>query len=238
MRCEYLLEEDKCEFTLNFSSSSANDPRDDPVSELEVSDWDVRRARVGEGDDNFRSSLLAFLLVSLLVEPVLGNDFLRFFECRLIISFKPLLDECLLLDEVQLNGEHVIFKSVGSSKADVCRGLLDADKWRDGGTVSHDEVRSTPSLEVAIMKYNYAADQPHIIAVSIIALIRKNCFAFICFNINVIYDITVKYNTVTLFNQLRSFEGKTVKKGRITKSLTWLKLHVSYIFTCLLTDHQ
>ena len=118
MRCEYLLGEDKFEFTLNFSNSSANDPGDDPVSELEVSDWDVRRARVGEGDDNFRSSLLTFLLVSLPVELVAGNDFLRFFELRLIISFKPLLDECLFLVEVQLNGEQVIFISAGSSKAD------------------------------------------------------------------------------------------------------------------------
>lgn len=156
MRCEYLLGEDKFEFTLNFSSSSANDPGDDPVSELEVSDWDVRRARVGEGDDNFRSSLLTFLLVSLPVELVAGNDFLRFFELRLIISFNPLLDECLFLVEVQLNGEHVIFISAWSSKADeLYRGLLDgdADKWRDGGTVSPDEVRSTPSLEVATIKY-------------------------------------------------------------------------------------
>jgi len=62
------------------------------------------------------------------VEPVAGNDFLRFFELRLIISFKLLLDECLFLVEVQLNGEHVIFISVGSSKADeLYRGLLDGD---------------------------------------------------------------------------------------------------------------
>lgn len=169
MRCENLLEEDKCEFTLNFSSSSANDPGDDPVSELEVSEWDVRRARVGEGDDNWRSSLLTFLLVSLPVEPVAGNDFLRFFDFRLTISFKLLLDECLFLVEVQLNGEHVIFKSVGSSKADeLYRGLLDAyaEKWRVGGTVSPEEVRSIPSLEVATMKY--AAYQPYVIAVSVI----------------------------------------------------------------------
>lgn len=162
MRCEYLLVEDKCEFMVNFSSSSAKEPGDEPVSELEVSDWEVRRARVGEGDDNFRSSLLTLLLVSSLVEPGDGNDFLRFFEFLLIINFKLLLDERLLLEEVQLNGEQVIFKSVGSSGADdVCRGLLDAeaDMWRKGGTVSFDELRSNPSLEVATIEYTY---QPNI----------------------------------------------------------------------------
>lgn len=30
--------EDKCEFMVNFSSSSAKEPGDEPVSELEVSD--------------------------------------------------------------------------------------------------------------------------------------------------------------------------------------------------------
>ena len=56
MCCKYLLVGDSSELTISFSSSSVNDPGDDPVSELEVSDWDVRRARVGEGDD-LRSSL-------------------------------------------------------------------------------------------------------------------------------------------------------------------------------------
>jgi len=49
--------------------------------------------------------------VSLLVDPEAGNDFLRFFEFRLIITFRLLLEECLLLAEVQLNGEQVIFNS-------------------------------------------------------------------------------------------------------------------------------
>ena len=107
--------------TFNFSSSSANDsgndPGDDPVKDPEVSDCDLRRARVGEGDD-FRSSLLVFLCCSVLLEPLAGNDFLRFFEFRLITSLRLLLDECLFLEEAQLNGEHVIFSSVASSKTD------------------------------------------------------------------------------------------------------------------------
>ena len=50
----------------------------------------------------------------------MGKDFLRFFDFRLpvIVTFKLLLDECLFLEEVQLNGEHVIFNSVASSEAD------------------------------------------------------------------------------------------------------------------------
>ena len=112
---------------LNFSSSSAKDPGDDPVRELDVSDCDLRRARVGEGDDSFRSSLFAFLLGLLLAESEAGKDFLHFFECRLIITFRLLLDECLFLEEAQLNGEHVIFNSALSSQADEYSGLLEVD---------------------------------------------------------------------------------------------------------------
>lgn len=154
MCCKYLLVGDSSELTINFSSSSVNDPGDDPVSELEVSDWDVRRARVGEGDD-LRSSLYAFLL-SLPVVPLAGTDFLRFFEFRLpVINTFRLLEDCLFLGEVQLNGEQVIFSSVASSEADEYCGLLDADgvEWRKIGSVSDDEVRIFPLKEVAIMKY-------------------------------------------------------------------------------------
>lgn len=100
MRCEYLLGEDKFELIFNFLSLLVNDFGDDFVSEFEVFDWDVSRVRVGEGDDNFRSFLLIFFFVLVFVESVVGNDFLRFFEFRLIISFKSFLDECLFLVEV------------------------------------------------------------------------------------------------------------------------------------------
>ena len=74
-----------------------------------------------------RSSLYAFLL-SLLVVPLAGKDFLRFFEFRLpVINTFRLLEDCLFLGEVQLNGEQVIFSSVASSEADEYCGLLDAD---------------------------------------------------------------------------------------------------------------
>ena len=142
------------EHTLNFSSSSASDPGDDPVSELDVSDWEVISARVGEGDDNFLPLLLVFLFVSL--EPLLGKDFLRFLETRLTFSFKLLFEECLFLEEVQPKGEQVTFSSLASSKEEeMCRGLLEAEaeEWREEGTVSDDEERSCPSLDDAIMKH-------------------------------------------------------------------------------------
>lgn len=161
-RCKHLLREDNSVLMLNFSSSSANDPGDDPVRELDVSDCDLRRARVGEGDDSFRSSLFAFLLGSLLAESEAGKDFLRFFECRLIITFRLLLDECLFLEEAhELNGEHVIFNSALSSQADEYSGLLevDGDEWRKEGTVSIVEAKFRPLLEVAITKYRLNINQ-------------------------------------------------------------------------------
>lgn len=151
--------EDNSELALNFSSSSANDsgndPGDDPVKDPEVSDWDLRRARVGDGDD-FRSSLLAFLLCSVLAEPLAGKDFLRFFEFRLITTFRLLLEECLFLEEAQLNGEHVIFNSVVSSMADEQKsGLLEVegDEWRNAGTVSVVGEWLCPLWGIAIIKY-------------------------------------------------------------------------------------
>lgn len=95
--------EDNSVFIFNFLSllvnDFGNDFGDDLVKDLEVFDCDLRRVRVGEGDD-FRLFFLVFFCCFVFFELLAGNDFLRFFEFRLIISLRLFLDECLFLEEV------------------------------------------------------------------------------------------------------------------------------------------